>query len=151
MSSIESFTMLRNIFGDNPFFPIDCTDFDPANLEGWVKSFEVESFIPEIQLPGRAMALHLASPGKDGVPNWNTESNDYITDFKLVSQIDLCYTMQPITMLRCNSKMHTVDMVPIPDHFPVTFRVHKRVGNDLKIVKYLQYTETGNLCHYTPK
>ena len=97
------------------------------------------------------MALHLTSPNKDGVANWNTESYDYITKFKVVSEIDLCYTMQPITMLGCNSKTNTVDMVPIPDNFPVTFRVHKRVGNDLILVKYLQYTEFGNLCHYTPK
>lgn len=151
MSSIETFNKLRKIFGDNPFFPIDCMDFDPEKLEGWVKSYEVESFIPKIQHPGRTMALHLTSPNKDGAANWNTESIDYITKFKVVSEIDLCYTMQPITMLGCNSKTNTVDMVPIPDNFPVTFRVHKRVGNDLILVKYLQYTEFGNLCHYTPK
>jgi len=148
-SGTEMDNLFYNIFKSNPFFNPEDEDFDPANLKGCIMTYE--EFSPLYPHPGREIGLRLASHDTDGIPHWNTESDEYIKSFKEMSLIEPYYSMHPITMLCCNSETHKLQMATIPKDYPVTFRVGQFVDGDFQIVKYLQYTENGSLRHYTRK
>jgi len=143
------FNLCYDTFKSNPFFNPEDEDFDPENLEGWIMTYE--EFSPLCKHPGREIGLHLASHDTDGNPHWNTETDECIKNFKEMSLIEPSYSMNPITMLYCNSETHKLHMATIPENYPVTFRVGQFVDDNFQIVKYLQYTENGSLRHYTRK
>jgi hypothetical protein len=146
------FNILLDHFGTAPFFPPTCDDYNPAEIPGFIVSYEEICMIDDdnTELPGRKMALHLASPNPSGDTFWNTETEEYIEKFKELSGV-VGYSMTPITMFICNTEKKTIDMVAPPENFPVTFRVNKKVGDDYVLVKYLQYTENGSMRHYSKK
>ena len=143
----DLFKAIYSFAGNKPIFHPTCNDYNPAVLPGFVKSYE-EYCMDTYEYPGRNMALHLLSPGPDGILNWETESDEYIAEFKEISNT-VGYSLNPIPMYVCNSATQSLDLVAIPPNYPVTFRVNKRVGNENVFVKYLQYTTNGNLCYYT--
>ena len=148
-SGTEMYNLFYDTFKSNPFFTPEDEDFDPEHLEGWIMTYK--EFSPFCQHPGREIGLRLASHDTDGNPHWNTETDECIKSFKEMSLIEPYYSMNPITMLYCNSETHKLQMATIPENYPVTFRVGKFVDDDFQIVKYLQYTENGSLRHYTRK
>ncbi len=148
-SGTEMYNLFYNTFKSNPFFNPEDEDFDPENLEGWIMTYE--EFSPLCENPGRKIGLRLASHDNDGNPHWNTETDECIKSFKEMSLIEPSYSMNPITMLYCNSETHKLQMAIIPENYPVTFRVGQIIDDDFQIVKYLQYTENGSLRHYTRK
>jgi hypothetical protein len=149
--SDDIFNEFYNIFGSQPFFNPISNDYNPAQMPGFIISYEEICMIDDdTELPGREMALHLASPNLDGDTFWNTETDEYITKFKELSNV-VEYSLQPIIMLVCNVETKTFDTIAPPRAYPVTFRVNKRIDNEYVLVKYLQYTENGSMLHYSPK
>ena len=146
----DIFNEFFNIFGTNPFFNPISNDYNPAEMPGFIISYEETCMIDDGELPGRMMALHLASPEPNGDTFWNTETIEYITKFKELSNV-VEYSLQPIIMLVCNLETKTLDTIVPPPDYPVTFRVNKCVDNEYVLVKYLQYTANGSMRHYSPK
>ncbi len=131
--------------GNQPFF----LDFDVSVLKESDKSYEEQ--IMDGQHPGRELGRHLVSPDtENGTAFWNTETDNCIAKFKQISGV-VDYSLKPICMVVCNVEKGTLDLVAPPANYPVIFGVSKRVCNEFVLVKYLVYTATGSMCHYTPK